>query len=172
MIRSLINPLIDIFRDGAVNGWLASSWIPIRVRSLALSSLSRACIGRDVAIRSQVHLWGPLRNLTVRDGAFINNGCNIGLSNRVTIGAGAAIGARTVIATVTHEMGHSKRRAGTVVTAPVTIGEGAWIGAGCTILPGSVIGRGAVVAAGALVKEPCDDNCLYAGVPARLIRRL
>ena len=55
---------------------------------------------------------------------------------------------------------------------PVHIGDGSWIGANCTILPGITIGKGCVVAAGAVVVKDCEDNCMYGGNPAKLIRQL
>jgi maltose O-acetyltransferase len=55
---------------------------------------------------------------------------------------------------------------------PVTIGNDVWIGGNCTILPGVTIGNNVVVAAGAVVTKDVPDNCLVAGVPAKVIRKL
>ncbi|MCZ3393024.1 sugar O-acetyltransferase, partial [Enterococcus faecium] len=41
-----------------------------------------------------------------------------------------------------------------------------------TILPGVTIGNNVVVAAGAVVTKDVPDNCLVAGVPAKVIRKL
>lgn len=59
-------------------------------------------------------------------------------------------------------------RAGATVKAPVSIGDGAWVGAGATILPGVSVGAGSAIAAGSVVVSDCLPNCLYAGAPAVL----
>jgi acetyltransferase-like isoleucine patch superfamily enzyme len=55
---------------------------------------------------------------------------------------------------------------------PVSIGAGSWLGHGAIVLPGSRLGRHVVVAAGAVVAGlEVPDNCVVAGVPARIVRR-
>lgn len=45
-------------------------------------------------------------------------------------------------------------------------------GGNCTILPGVIIGDNVIVAAGAVVTKDVPDNCVVAGVPAIVIKRL
>ena len=54
----------------------------------------------------------------------------------------------------------------------MVIGRDVWIGGNCTILPGVTIGNNVVVAAGAVVTKDVPDNCVVAGVPAKVIRKL
>ena len=55
---------------------------------------------------------------------------------------------------------------------PVSIGSGSWLGNGAIVLPGSRVGRHVVIAAGAVVAGlDVPDNCVVAGVPARVVRR-
>lgn len=56
--------------------------------------------------------------------------------------------------------------------APIVIADEVWIGANVVILPGVQIGRCSVIGAGAVVTEDVEAYCVYAGVPARCIRRL
>lgn len=91
---------------------------------------------------------------------------------RVEIGSDVALGYGVSIMMTTHDHSSVPRRAGAVSHQGVSIGNGSWIGANVTILPGSIIGAGVVVAAGAVVRGTLEDNCLYAGVPARRIREL
>jgi len=54
----------------------------------------------------------------------------------------------------------------------VSIGDGSWLGHGTVVLPGSNIGRHVVVGANSVVTGDLPDNCVAAGVPARVIRQL
>jgi Hexapeptide repeat of succinyl-transferase len=55
---------------------------------------------------------------------------------------------------------------------PVSIGSGSWLGHGTVVLPGATIGRHVVVGANSVVTGDLPDNCVAAGVPARVIRKL
>ncbi len=52
---------------------------------------------------------------------------------------------------------------------PVIIGNNVFIGWGATILGGSTIGDNVVIGAGSVVSSKCEDNSVYAGVPAKRI---
>jgi len=56
--------------------------------------------------------------------------------------------------------------------AGIEIGDHVWIGLRCCILKGVRIGRGSIVAAGSVVVRDLPENCLAAGVPARVVRAL
>ncbi|MDA8528166.1 acyltransferase [Opitutaceae bacterium] len=53
-----------------------------------------------------------------------------------------------------------------ITSAPVEIGDGAWIGAHVTILPGVVIGPHAVIGAGSVVTKDIEANAIAFGSPA------
>jgi acetyltransferase-like isoleucine patch superfamily enzyme len=53
----------------------------------------------------------------------------------------------------------------------IYIEDDVWIGANSVVLPGVRIGEGAVVGAGSVVTRDVPPYCIYAGNPARLIRR-
>jgi acetyltransferase-like isoleucine patch superfamily enzyme len=54
----------------------------------------------------------------------------------------------------------------------VRIGKGSWIGQGVIICPGVTIGKNAVIGGNSLVRSDVPDFCVYAGTPAKLIRRI
>lgn len=55
----------------------------------------------------------------------------------------------------------------------VVIGRNVWIGANATILPGVTIADNCIIGAGAVVNKTLTEaGCLYAGVPARKIKKL
>lgn len=52
----------------------------------------------------------------------------------------------------------------------ISIGEHVWLADRAVVLAGSVIGNGAVIGFGSIVKGRIPNNCVAAGVPARVIR--
>lgn len=90
----------------------------------------------------------------------------------VTIGDYVMIGPSTLITTVNHPLSPIKRRRHIGQAKPVTVGRDVWIGGNCTILPGVTIGNNVVVAAGAVVTKDVPNNCVVAGVPAKVIKTI
>jgi len=55
---------------------------------------------------------------------------------------------------------------------PVEIMENAKIGANSTILPGVKIGKNSLIGAGSVVTKDVRENCVYAGNPAKFLRKI
>lgn len=90
----------------------------------------------------------------------------------ITIGNNVWCACNVKFITITHETGGSEKRAGRQIFRPIEVGDGCWIGANATILPGVKIGKGCIIAAGAVVNKNCEPDYLYAGVPARPVKKL
>lgn len=120
---------------------------------------------KRINVNSQCYFRTP--DVIIGENSFINNRCFIENNAPVVIGENVCIAMGVVIGSDTHELGSSYRRAGEVISLPIEIGDGCWIGANATILAGVHIGMGCVVAAGSVVTSDCQPNGLYAGVPAK-----
>ena len=96
-------------------------------------------------------------------------GCYLECSNGVEIGEGTIIAPGVKIISANHDFdnynNHRKEE-------PVRIGENCWLGANCIILPGVKIGNRVIIGAGSVVTKSFPDNCIIAGVPAKIIRML
>ena len=55
---------------------------------------------------------------------------------------------------------------------PITIGEDTWLGGGVIVCPGVKIGKRCIIGAGSVVTKDIPDDCVAAGNPARVIRKL
>lgn len=131
----------------------------------------REITGREVP--ETVRVFTPLHlnyGAGVSFGAdcFLNFGCTLLAIGGISIGAGAFIGPHCVLATEYHPEEPARRH--TLLTKPIVIGAGAWLGADVKVLAGVTIGENAIVAAGSVVTRDVPANSVVAGSPARYIR--
>ncbi len=121
---------------------------------------NRISIGKHVTIRPNSMLFAaPLGELNeqiiIEDYALIGSGVHVYVSNHKFTDTSLPI----------FHQGHSEVK-------PVRICKGSWIGANVVILPGVTVGENSVVAAGSVVTKDIQPFCLYAGVPAKFIKRI
>ncbi|WP_182346237.1 sugar O-acetyltransferase [Tomitella gaofuii] len=109
----------------------------------------------------------------VGDDSFLNYDAILLDCARITIGSSVFIGPRAQLLTALHPMDdHAARRAGWESAAPVTIGDGVWLGAGVIVCPGVRIGQDSVIGAGSVVTRDVPARVFAAGNPCRVIRSL
>ena len=153
---------------------LASRLAPVQFGNRYRTSMLR-CVGFQIG--SGTLLFGTPRIAGGRRGfarrLVIGRDCSVGvdctfdLGERLTIGDRVTIEHQVMILTTSHELGPRHHRAGTVIVAPVAVGDGAWLGARCTILPGVTVGEGAIVAPASLVNKDVAPHTRVAGAPAK-----
>ena len=114
------------------------------------------------------------KNIHVGDNFYCNFNCTIYDSFTVTIGDNVMIGPNVTICTATHPVEKALRLDPTKCeyALPIVIGDNVWIGGGAFINPGVTIGEGAVIASGATVIHDVPANCVAAGVPAAVKKKI
>jgi acetyltransferase-like isoleucine patch superfamily enzyme len=155
-----------------------SSFLPQFSFNRTRTALLRAAgfrIGAFSAIMGGVNVTGPgkvTELLSIGERTIVSGPLHINLGAPIRIGNGVNLGHDVWLLTIDHEVGPSEYRCGLSLAAPITIGDGAWIGSRVTILPGISIGEGAIVGTGAVVTQDVPANTLVAGIPARFVRDL
>lgn len=143
-------------------------------------------IGDDTCINSSLSSnpigGGTKTILNVRNKGHIIIGNRCGISNTaivsdcmVCIGNDTNIGSGTIIYdTDFHPIGVEDRMRGYAgtKTKPVKIGDKVFIGGHCIILKGVTIGDGAVVGAGSVVTRDVPPYEIWAGNPAKFVRKI
>lgn len=106
--------------------------------------------------------------LVLKSGGYMMNESIIDCFNSITIGRNCMISKRVMIRDSNN---HNILEPGYSISKPITIGDHVWIGMGAIILSGVTIGSGSIIAAGAVVNKNVPENCLVAGVPAKICKR-
>lgn len=131
---------------------------------VALLRAFGAKIGRGAVIKPRVNVHFPWK-LEIGDHAWIGEEVFILNFEPVRIGPHACISQRAFLCTGNHDF---RDEAFSYRNAPITIGEGAWIGATAFIGPGVCVGGETVVAAGAVVTKDLAPGMIFSGNPARV----
>jgi len=152
------------------------TWIewPIDV----LTEPQRIQIGERVRIRKHARLEAVRATAVAEPGKVVigdrtsmEGYCSISSAASVEIGTDVLFGANVAIRDAEHGFRDLTvhRAAQPLLTAPVRIGDFAWLGQNVVVTKGTTIGRGAVVGANAVVTTDVPDGAIVAGVPARQI---
>jgi len=152
-------------------------------------------IGNNVTIKSSflsnlVGLYSRTIIVTRASGAEITIGNNVGISGatiyarkRIEVGDNTAIGGNVkILDNDFHPLDPEDRlkllldpnggESELIPSRDIFIGKNCFIGCNSIILKGTILGDGCVVGAGAVVSGEFEDNCVLAGNPARVIKRL
>src|ERR1044071_7461888 len=114
--------------------WLFASLVLFRLCPLSLSSLKRtvlrmfgATVGHQVTIKPQVKITFPWK-LTIGDYVWLGEECWLLNLDRIEIGNNVCISQRAFLCTGSH---NHKLSTFDLITKPITVDDGAWLGAGC-----------------------------------------
>lgn len=104
---------------------------------------------------------------------FIASGVGIGHYNRFWCFGKIYIGrfCQTALGVTMVAGSHDISSMEPTANADIIIEDFVWLGANCTIVGPSKIGKGAIIGAGSLVIGDIEPMGIYAGIPAKLIRK-
>lgn len=130
-------------------------------------------IGRVTFSSSKIFDEAVLR---IGSNTSINYGTNISITKEVIIGDNCMIsGWCLIMDSDDHPISPLKRLKKLSVekeeVSPVIIGNNVWIGAYSAVLKGVTIGNNSIIGTHSVVTEDVPPNCLYAGVPAKLVKK-
>lgn len=181
---SIITKCILYYNNITFGKGTKSSGIPI----LHLSFNAECRIGNNLTIGNWTRLnasgFKGKCKIEVRNGGRLIIGDNVGMTaatimcfNQITIGNHVLLGVGThIYDTDFHNINPEKRNNGdphdSVRTRPIAIGDNVFIGAFSIILKGVTIGRNSVVGAGSVVTKDIPENEVWAGNPAKFIKKI
>lgn len=130
-----------------------------------LLRLFGARIANNAYPHPSVKIWAPW-NLEMGSLSCLGPYVDCYCVDKVVLGARATVSQYGLLCTATHDYRDARMP---LVTAPIVIGEGAWVAADAFIGPGVTVGTGAVVGARASVFRSVDPWTVVGGNPARII---
>ena len=139
-------------------------WFPVpSPLKVAVLRFFGARIGRGVVIRSRVNITMPWR-FECGDHVWIGDEVLVLSLDRVVVGSNVCISQRAFLCTGNHDF---RKETFDLVTKPIAIGDGCWVGAGAFVGPGVTMGSGSQCLAGAVVVRDVEAGSTVGGVPAK-----
>lgn len=122
-------------------------------------------VGNGVVIKPCVNIKYPWflkigDNVWIGEEVWIDNLTDVILGNNVCLSQGA------FILTGNHNY---KKETFDLITGPITVEDGVWVGAKAVICPGVKLGSHSVISVGSVVSKNTDNHGIYRGVPAELV---
>ncbi|MHB8643781.1 MAG: acyltransferase [Gaiellaceae bacterium] len=142
--------------------------------SLTIDEGGTIRIGRRVQLREGCEVWALGGDIVIGTNVFFNRNCSLISRGALEIGSDCLFGPNVGIYDHDHRFDDADRPiwAQAHRVDPVSIGSNVWVGANVVITAGARIGDRAVVGANSVVTGTVEGGSMYAGVPARHVRRL
>jgi acetyltransferase-like isoleucine patch superfamily enzyme len=138
---------------------------------------NKLIVGSECEIQDGVdfRIWQPFNDysfIKLGDKVFIGHACEFVCNEKIIIGNNCLIASKTTINNTGHEYKFNKSiNLQPITSKAIILGDDVWIGTSCVILQGVTIGSGSVIAAGSIVNKSIPANEVWAGVPARFIKK-
>lgn len=175
------SPLVDLRQynqsgfDRGRSGWVVLVWWLVQSIVFPLSlhqmdgfrclvlRLFGAKIGKGVKIRPTARFTYPWK-VSIADYSWIGDNVVFYSLDEIAIGSHCVISQKSYLCTGSHDL---KDVAFRLMTAPIKIGNGAWVATDCFIGPGVKIGANAVIGARSSVFSDIESQQVAWGSPCR-----
>ncbi|WP_220443994.1 DapH/DapD/GlmU-related protein [Pararhodobacter zhoushanensis] len=126
-----------------------------------------ATIGKGCRVDASCKIWWP-GNLRMGNYACLADAVDCYNVAPITLGDYATVSQRSFLCSASHATDQLSRP---LIFAPITLETHAWVGAEAFVGPGVTIGEGAVLGARAVATRNLESWTIYAGIPARALRK-
>jgi putative colanic acid biosynthesis acetyltransferase WcaF len=140
---------------------------PINKLKIAILKLFGAKIGKGVVIKPSVNIKYPWR-LTIGDYSWIGENVWIDNLDNVTIGSNCCISQGALLLCGNHNY---KTESFDLITKPIVLEDGVWIGAKSVLCPGVHCFSHAILTVGSVATKNLEANTIYQGNPATANRQ-
>lgn len=178
--KKIINLLIklDSFLPKKVNSFLLQFFrntngvFGLLTRYILVKNLAQSC-GDNVSIQPNVFLFN-LHTISFGNNISIHPMCYIDGAGKISIGNDVSIAHNSSILSTNHTWKEIDVpiKYNPETFQEVIIQDDVWIGCGCRILAGVIIESRTIIAAGAVVNKKIESKSIYAGIPAKLIKKI
>ncbi|KAF0202287.1 MAG: putative colanic acid biosynthesis acetyltransferase [Bacteroidetes bacterium] len=136
--------------------------LPISSLKVALLRIFGAKIGRGVVIKPAVNIKYPWK-LSIGDFSWIGEKAWIDNLDQVSIGSNCCISQGAMLLCGNHNF---KKAGFDLITKPIVLEEGAWIGAHSVVCPGVICKSHSVLAVNSVATTDMEPYFIYQGNPA------
>lgn len=140
-----------------VSNTLVDTWLPGSGWRRIILKAFGANIGTGVVLKPRIRVKFPWR-LHVGANSWIGESVWIDNLDTVRVGQSTCISQGAYLCTGSHDWSHTRF---SLITKPIEIGDGCWIGAFCKISPGCVLEDGAVLTMNTIGKGRLIKNTIY-----------
>tara|TARA_B110000046_G_scaffold174640_1_gene198567 strand:- start:200 stop:751 length:552 start_codon:yes stop_codon:yes gene_type:complete len=150
-----------------INGLIVKNRLnPLMFTKRYFLKLFGAKLGKRVIIKPGVNIKFPWR---LEVGDYVWLGENVGIENQtwVKIGSNSCLSQDCKIIAGNHDF---TKQTFDLITKPISLGEGSWVGAGSIVCPGVSFGSHAVLTVGSIATSNLEPYGIYQGNPALKIK--
>ncbi len=143
-----------------------SGIIPFSTILVAILKMYGAKIGKDVRVKPYTNIKYPWK-LIVGDHTWIGEHCWIENLAMVTLGSNVCLSQGSMLLTGNHDY---KKVSFDLITQPIIIEDGVWIGAKAMVCPGIHAASHAILSVSSVATKNMDAYSIYQGNPAVKVR--